>query len=421
MSHPSSAANVVYDAQGNITQEIVGTSTMNYKYDAENRLVEVLNGSTSVATYTYDVLGRRIRKNVNGGADTGYLYDLAGRPIVETDGSGNYVRGEVFLGGRHLATYSANNTHFVYTNWMGTERVRTTYTDSLAQVCDWGDYGNSPSCTDANNSSTAADSISAHGYAGYEYDKESDLHHMWFRYYNPRLGRFMTTDPYGGSMDIGDPQSMNRYAYVGGNPTNFFDPLGLDCRPVLITRGGANPCPNPNPPNPNDRSRPQGGGPPNRGDDLPGSHNLGFEGNVLIDELNWIIDFNTAFWDGVYSGGKKPNETKLECVLRNANETTLGGHEKLVTVVATTLPATAAAATQVRNINQAVGGGATVQLSFVIGTYAGIATAHVTNSAAVGTAVAGGTWFVIDAVGLVGAVAGAAEVGLLAGSLLNCR
>jgi hypothetical protein len=34
-------------------------------------------------------------------------------------------------------------------------------------------------------------------------------------------------DPYDGSMDLGNPQSLNRYAYVANEPTNHIDPLGL--------------------------------------------------------------------------------------------------------------------------------------------------------------------------------------------------
>jgi uncharacterized protein RhaS with RHS repeats len=40
-----------------------------------------------------------------------------------------------------------------------------------------------------------------------------------------RLGRWLSPDPLAG--DVTDPQSLNRYAYVLNNPTNFSDPLGL--------------------------------------------------------------------------------------------------------------------------------------------------------------------------------------------------
>ena len=64
-------------------------------------------------------------------------------------------------------------------------------------------------------------------FAGYQYDSESGNYYAMARYYNPRLGRFMSPDPLGGA--IGNPQSLNRYSYVLNNPESFVDPLGLKC------------------------------------------------------------------------------------------------------------------------------------------------------------------------------------------------
>ena len=42
-------------------------------------------------------------------------------------------------------------------------------------------------------------------------------------------GRWLTPDPSGmGAVDPGDPQTWNRYAYVGNSPLNRTDPQGLD-------------------------------------------------------------------------------------------------------------------------------------------------------------------------------------------------
>jgi hypothetical protein len=49
---------------------------------------------------------------------------------------------------------------------------------------------------------------------------------MW-RKYESRGGRWTTPDPYTGSMSVGDPQSLNRYAYVSNDPVNRIDPSGL--------------------------------------------------------------------------------------------------------------------------------------------------------------------------------------------------
>jgi RHS repeat-associated protein len=67
-------------------------------------------------------------------------------------------------------------------------------------------------------------------FTGYERDAETGLDYAFARYYNARLGRFMSGDPLAG--DVGDPQSLNRYAYARNNPINFIDPTGLQCDPA---------------------------------------------------------------------------------------------------------------------------------------------------------------------------------------------
>jgi RHS repeat-associated protein len=62
-------------------------------------------------------------------------------------------------------------------------------------------------------------------FTGYERDAETGIEYAFARYYNPRMGRFMSGDPIGG--DASDPQSHNRYSYTRSNPVNLIDPLGL--------------------------------------------------------------------------------------------------------------------------------------------------------------------------------------------------
>jgi RHS repeat-associated protein len=55
-------------------------------------------------------------------------------------------------------------------------------------------------------------------------DAETGNDPTLFRMYQPRLYRWLSPDPVAG--DILNPQSLNRYAYVLNNPTNFIDPTG---------------------------------------------------------------------------------------------------------------------------------------------------------------------------------------------------
>jgi RHS repeat-associated protein len=71
----------------------------------------------------------------------------------------------------------------------------------------------------------------AQKFTGYEADSETGLNFAQARFQSPTQGRFTSADPFSGSATIGNPQTFNRYAYVGNNPVNFTDPLGMAAQP----------------------------------------------------------------------------------------------------------------------------------------------------------------------------------------------
>jgi RHS repeat-associated protein len=59
------------------------------------------------------------------------------------------------------------------------------------------------------------------GYAGMYYHAASGLNLTLFRAYDSDLGRWLNRDP------LGERGGLNLYGYVGNNPINYYDPLGL--------------------------------------------------------------------------------------------------------------------------------------------------------------------------------------------------
>src|SRR5437588_9721264 len=64
-------------------------------------------------------------------------------------------------------------------------------------------------------------------FTAYEHDAETNLEFAHARYYSSSCGRFTSPDTFSGSMELTDPQTLNRYSYVSNNPVNSTDPSGM--------------------------------------------------------------------------------------------------------------------------------------------------------------------------------------------------
>jgi len=204
------AVTPTYDGNGNLTYD----GTFTYGYDAESRLISVTQGGTTIATYAYDALGHRKAKTV-GSTTTIYITDADARAVVDYDGaSGAVLRWYAFGAGPNKVLSQVN----VATN------ARATFIPDI-QGSIVGSLDSSSGTITKTGYQLYGESGSTAGtfrYTGGRIDPETNgLYDFRARMYSPTLGRFLQADP------VGTRGGMNLYAYVGNDPLNLLDSLGL--------------------------------------------------------------------------------------------------------------------------------------------------------------------------------------------------
>ena len=174
------------------------------------------------AIYTYDALNRRFRvKNATDTVD--YQFDVLSRRAVAWRESADFgIRDSYYWGSQAFAYHALDGTsYYEQQDWLGTERVRTNSAGNTVASYTSLAFG------DGFANSSSSDEVPDH-FAGTERDKESYTDHSQFRQYQESLGRWMSPDPYDGSYDVTNPQSLNRYSYALNNPLSKTDPSGED-------------------------------------------------------------------------------------------------------------------------------------------------------------------------------------------------
>jgi RHS repeat-associated protein len=221
---------LVYDPNGAIVSKM-GADTTLLTWDAGGTLTRVERwtpGSAhTIATYGYDAFGRRVSKTMNGVTEW-YVHD-GDNITLDVDGATHNLKAEYGWGSNGV-----DNLIYVRTSaWtavamgdrIGTIRglVTAEFGTTLKQYPPgyWGEV------------STDTGFNMRYRLAGREYDAESQLYYNRARYYDPKLGRFLSEDP------TGLAGGINLYAYAGNDPVNFTDPAGSDTitLPPIIIEG----------------------------------------------------------------------------------------------------------------------------------------------------------------------------------------
>jgi RHS repeat-associated protein len=205
------ANSYTYDSAGNIT----GDTARTYVWSAAGLLKEVKIGGTTVGTYTYSANNQRTKK-VAGGTTTHYVYGLGGKLSGEYDNAGVLIREYVYLNGEPLAqidkTGGTETVAYLHTDHLATPRYGTNAAGTTVWTWDSGAFGK--------EAPTGSATVNLR-FPGQYFDAETTLFYNWNRYYNPAIGRYISSDP------IGLAGGFATYNYVSVSPVMFSDPRGL--------------------------------------------------------------------------------------------------------------------------------------------------------------------------------------------------
>lgn len=219
-----------YDAAGNMMND----GFHSYTYDADGNLTAVDGGSTG--QYTYDALNQKVRWQVGDGVEE-VVFNAQGKSISLWGGGGvQMAESHIYADNQQIAFRAGDDqTYFIHRNWVGTDRVHTDPNGNGAagwSSLAFGDGGvMSPSGGYATNDFDHFGDMDLNG--------ESNTYQAQFRQYNTIAGRWMSPDPYAGSYQPNDPQSLNRYSYAMNLPLSMMDPSGLssiDCTSTQTTK-----------------------------------------------------------------------------------------------------------------------------------------------------------------------------------------
>jgi RHS repeat-associated protein len=235
----SSALNYLYDSNGSLTSKAGATATNNYTYDLANKLNGVSLNSSLQASYYYNDQGIRVQTSAPGGTNyfliddnnqTGYAQVLEELPTIGGTPSMSYVIGDDVLA--QCGSTSATLTYFLQ-DGHGNNRQLSQMNGTVFSHYTYEANGSVQSNISSSSADYAAqNNITTKLYCGEQYDLNLKMYNLRARYYDPANGRFNQRDTFAGNAD--DPQSLHKYLYGDCDPVNGSDPSGNFTLPQLL-------------------------------------------------------------------------------------------------------------------------------------------------------------------------------------------
>lgn len=185
-------------------QVTLGGNVYTYTWDDEDRLTQFATPA-GTSYFTYNGLGLRTGKTDSTGIHADVCDGTTPSSPVLADGFAVYTPG--------LSDHRGSVSTFNHDDTLGSLRFLTNSSQNVTTSLLSDAFGET-----VGQSGTLVTPFAWMGQSGYQSDADG-LKLLGHRYYDTRIGRFITQDP------IGD--GTNWYAYCGNSPTNGSDPTGL--------------------------------------------------------------------------------------------------------------------------------------------------------------------------------------------------
>ena len=184
-----------------------------------------------MGSYIYNAFEQRVQK-VAGGVTTQFVFDRFGHLLEEANGSGTVQKEYIWLDDLPVAMVDAttNTIYFIHTDQLGTPQKITDGSANVVWDGVYDPFGLAVSVSSLWGSPTQWGSFTWEPttpvptnlrFPGQYADAETALNQNWNRDYDPTIGRYIQSDPYGISSGV------NTYEYVEGNPLYGADNTGL--------------------------------------------------------------------------------------------------------------------------------------------------------------------------------------------------
>ena len=208
---PSTTTLLSWDANGNLLSK--GGAT--FSFDPLDRLVQVISGSTTVQ-FAYNGDGGRVSKVVNG-STTDYVQDVAAPlPMVLLESQAGQASRYLYGADLLAQLDPPSNPGFYHPDGLGSTRALSNQAGQRTDSYSYDAFGALRT--------HAGSSTPSFTFTGEQADPELGLIFLRARYYDPILGRFISSDRFPGFS--ADNQSTNSYVYAQNRPTNYSDPNG---------------------------------------------------------------------------------------------------------------------------------------------------------------------------------------------------